>query len=109
MKTLPTSLSICFAFDACFYPPTGPACACLLRRGHVEEDAEDFLIHRESIAEWSDGGGIAFKNYIHEKAGGVLLIGHAHEILFIHLLDRFDLAAGRSDLRRDLINDVLHP
>ena len=44
---------------------------------------------------WSSSGGLAFEDDVDVEAGAVLLVGDAAEVLLVHLLHGFHLAAQR--------------
>src|SRR6516162_4605073 len=79
---------------------------CLGRRSVGEQHPEDLLVHRESVLQLVNQRGLAFKNDIDVITGIELLVGHSAEVSFVHLLDRLNFAACRSDLRGNLVDGI---
>src|ERR1017187_1405040 len=54
-----------------------------------------------------DNRRVAGENDVRVKAGGVLIVGDAHEIFLVHFLDRLDGATSGGDFRGNLVEGVL--
>ena len=76
-----------------------------LGRG-CKQDAKDFIAQRETVPQVRQTIAFHFKNDIHVKAGREFLVGDAGKVLFVHLLDRFNLAAAGADFGGDLVDDI---
>src|SRR5258706_2420833 len=71
-----------------------------------EQHAEDFLVQTELRAQLRDDRRRPGENDVRVKAGGVLVVRDAGKRLLVHLLHGFDFAAGRGDVRRNLVERV---